>query len=42
MLEMFDQFHAKAEERLADSRNRMNDLLDQMRAQTKAGKAEES
>jgi hypothetical protein len=39
MLEMFDRFHSKAEERLADSRNRMDELLNQMRAQTAADKA---
>lgn len=42
MLEMFDQFHSKAEERLADSRNRMDELLNQLRARTTADKAEGS
>jgi len=42
MLKMFDQFHSKAEGRLAASRNQMNDLLDKMRAQTTTGKPGES
>ncbi len=41
MLEMFDQFHSKAEERLAASRKQMDDLLNKMRAHATEGKPEE-
>lgn len=41
ILEMFDQFHSKAEERLVASQNQMNDIMDKMRAQAMTDKPEE-
>ena len=42
VLEMFEQFHSKAEERLAASQSQMNELLNRIRAQAPAGKPEGS
>lgn len=40
ILEMFEQFHSKVEERLVASHNQMNDLMDKMRAHAKTDKPE--
>ncbi|HYP26389.1 MAG TPA: hypothetical protein VE262_06715 [Blastocatellia bacterium] len=37
MLEMFNQLHAKVEERLVASQKQMNELMDEMRAHAMAG-----
>ena len=42
MLEMFDQFHTKAEERLLANQNRINELMNEIRAGAPADKAEGS
>jgi hypothetical protein len=42
ILEMFDQFHSKVEERLVASQNQMNDLMVKMRAHTMTDKSEGS
>jgi hypothetical protein len=42
ILEMFEQFHSKAEERLAAGQNQMNELLNRIRPQAPSEKPEGS